>query len=434
MSVWNDLGFRGNLYEIDPVPPTEEGERLLVGRAHELSQLKMYLTSSSTHPTIEGQNGVGKSSLVAVAGFQTMREFERKRTTQLLIPLREPFQLDGHATADDFARKVYFAVAQAFIDNHELLKSTGRKIPDTAQVREWLNSPVFVSRQGGAQVIVAGANYGQGTVANEGSGFSEAGFRATVETWLRETFPSDEAGGFICLLDNLELLLTVQGARGLLESLRDSLLSRAGLRWVLCGARGIMRGAASSSRLQGVLSDPLELQPIPDDVAPDVVARRIEVFSERLDAYAPVEPQGFKHLFEVGNRNLRNALKYCEDFTFWQQREQVFPTDPEEKHGLLEPWMAYQSDAYLQATAGVGNRAWEVFDTIVNMGGAASPSDYSALGFETSQAFRGQVKPLEDAQLVESSVDDSDKRRRSIEITGRGWIVRYHRSGYQLPS
>ncbi len=60
----------------------------------------MYLTSSSTHPTIEGQNGVGKSSLVAVAGLQMKRAFEREDTTQLLIPLRERFQLDSAATAE----------------------------------------------------------------------------------------------------------------------------------------------------------------------------------------------------------------------------------------------------------------------------------------------------------------------------------------------
>jgi DNA-binding MarR family transcriptional regulator len=74
-----------------------------------------------------------------------------------------------------------------------------------------------------------------------------------------------------------------------------------------------------------------------------------------------------------------------------------------------------------------------VFDGIVDMGGSASPSDFEALGFESTQAFRGQVKALEDAQLVESSVDDSDKRRRLIEVTSRGWIVRYQRSGYELP-
>lgn len=154
----------------------------------------------------------------------------------------------------------------------------------------------------------------------------------------------------------------------------------------------------------------------------------------RLDSYAPVEPRGFRHLYEVGNRNLRNALKYCEDFTFWQQQEDAFPTNPEDKLGLLEAWMAVVSEEYLKATAGVGNRGWEVFDGIVEMGGSASPSDYPELGFESTQAFRGQVKALEDARLVESSVDDTDKRRRSIEVTGRGWIVRYHRSGYELPT
>lgn len=195
LSVWTDLGFRGNLYEIDPVPPTEEGERLLVGRAAELEQLRLYLTSSSTHPTIEGQNGVGKSSLVAVAGFQLKRAFQREATTQLLIPLRERFQLDGAATADAFARQVYFAVAQAFIDNHDLLKKTQRKVPDIEHIRDWLNSPIFVSRQGGVQVLGSGSTYGQGSGANEGAGFSEAGFRATVERWLSEMFPSDERAG-----------------------------------------------------------------------------------------------------------------------------------------------------------------------------------------------------------------------------------------------
>lgn len=433
VTVWTDLGFRGNLYQIDPVPANAEGERLLVGRDEELTRLRMYLTSSTTHPTVEGQNGVGKSSLVAVAGFQVKRDFEQGRTKQLLIPLRERFQLDTATTADAFARRVYFDVADAFVENHDLLKSTGRTVPDVGDVREWLRSPLFTSRQGGVQVLGSGPSYGQGTSPNDSAGFSEAGFRATVESWLRDVFPSDEDGGFICVLDNLELLLTVQGARGLLESLRDSLLSKPGLRWVLCGARGIMRGAASSSRLQGVLSDPMDLRPIPDDLVAEVVARRIEVFQERLDSYAPVEPDGFRHLYEVGNRNLRNALKYCEDFTFWQQTDHAFPDTPEDKRALLEVWMSVVAEEYLNATEGVGRRGWEVFDGIVEMGGTASPSDYEELGFESTQAFRGQVKALEDAQLVESSVDDSDRRRRSIEITGRGWIVRYQRSGYEVP-
>jgi hypothetical protein len=435
VTIWTDLGFYTNPYAVEPVPANEEGERLFVGRDEELRVLRMYLESSAAHPTIEGQNGVGKSSLVAVAGFQASRDFEREDTAQLLIPLRERFQLDKSTIPDEFARRVYFAVAQAFIDNHDLLlKSAAEEVPNVDQVKAWLNAPIFTSREGGFSVAGTGGSYGQGSAPNETTGFSEAGFRTTVDRWLRAVFPSRDAGGFICVLDNLELLETAQGARFTLESLRDSLLNKQGLRWVLCGARGIMRGAASSPRLQGVLADPIELRPIPDDVVQDVLARRIEVFQARLDSYAPVEPDGFRHLYEVGNRNLRNALKYCNDFALWQQSEGgPFPERPDEKFEQLETWMAYLADRYQEDTSGVGNRGWEVFNGIVKMGGSAAPSEFTALGFESPQAFRGQVKPLEDAQLVESSIDDTDKRRRLIEVTSRGWIVQYQRSGYELP-
>jgi hypothetical protein len=70
---------------------------------------------------------------------------------------------------------------------------------------------------------------------------------------------------------------------------------------------------------------------------------------------------------------------------------------------------------------------------IVDRGGSISPSDFADFGFDSPQAMRGQMRSLEDAVLVESSVDDTDKRRRLIEITARGWIVNYHRSGYQTP-
>jgi hypothetical protein len=164
-----------------------------------------------------------------------------------------------------------------------------------------------------------------------------------------------------------------------------------------------------------------------------VVRRRIDVFRVDLSAYVPVEPEGFRHLYDVGNHNLRNALKYCEDFALWQQKENQLPEDLVDKLGLIEAWMAVTADRYLEDTKGVGDRGWQVFDAIVTLGGEVSPSDYEVFGFNTSQAFRGQVKPLEEAQLVQSNVDESDERRRLIAVTSRGWIVRYKRAGYELP-
>lgn len=66
MSIWNELGFTQNPYSPRPISGDELGASLLVGRDTELAQLQDYIASSDTHPTLEGANGVGKTSLVAV--------------------------------------------------------------------------------------------------------------------------------------------------------------------------------------------------------------------------------------------------------------------------------------------------------------------------------------------------------------------------------
>ncbi len=50
---------------------------------------------------------------------------------QLLIPLPDAFQMSPSGTLEDFIRRLYFAVGQAFIDNHELIKRGAGEAPTT---------------------------------------------------------------------------------------------------------------------------------------------------------------------------------------------------------------------------------------------------------------------------------------------------------------
>ena len=95
--------------------------------------------------------------------------------------------------------------------------------------------------------------------------------------------------------------------------------------------------------------------------------------------------------------------------------------------------MATSAEKALADISGVGDRAWQVFDGIVSRGGSISPADFGEFGFETPQAMRGQMRALEGSMLVETSVDETDQRRRLIEVTSKGWIVNYQRSGYKTP-
>jgi hypothetical protein len=418
MSFWNELGFRENPYSTTPIPATAEGERLLVGRDKELSAIERLITSSASHPTIEGDNGVGKTSLVSVAGYRLMEAFVNERSQQLFIPLAEPFQLVSVDEAELFRRSVYFAVARAFIDHHELIMKKSLGAPDVADVKRWLDEPLLRDRNLGISVVGSGGSLGTTTAVNDASGWSESGFQARVESWLLECFPTREAGGFIAVIDNLELLETSQKARALLEALRDTTLSRPGLRWVLCGARGIVKSSASSARLAGVLANPLELQPIADNDIPLMIDRRIKAHAAHDDVYVPVNAGGFAFIYERLNRNLRDAFNMAESYAL-----ELDPANlPDDPLDALAVWFADQAVESLQATR-LPPRPWKVFDDLVANGGSCSPSDFDVFGFNSPEAFRAPVKNLEDANLVISAKDDIDKRRKTISVTTRGWLV-----------
>lgn len=430
LSLWNELGFRSSPYETNPIPPTEQGDQLLVGRNKELSRLVRYLTSSGLHSTIEGDNGVGKSSLVAVAGYRLKRDFENQLSAQAVIPMGDSFQLSAEDSANEFRARVMYAVARAFIDHRDLLKHGGLNVPEVKAVDSWLNKPVFSQNGGGATVAGFGAQSNRGSQPNTSQGFTDAGFVQTVTKWLRDCFPSRESGGFLCVIDNLELLETSRATRTLLESIRDDVLALPGLIWVLCGARGIVRTAASSPRLEGRLAEPMELLPVDDSDVIEAIRRRIDLFKVDASAVAPVGPAGFRHLYDVLNRNLRNALKYSEDFSFWIADNVDDGWNSEDADQLLQIWLSEKADDALRDTK-ITPRAWAVFDGIADSGGSVSPSNYEQFGFNSLQAMRPHVSSLEQANLAISAVDDTDKRRRTIMLSPRGWLVRYARSNYK---
>jgi len=64
----------------------------LVGRSDELRKLKRVLTSTHSLATVEGDNGAGKSSLVAIAGYQLYRDVRLVKTAVPIVALRDHFQ------------------------------------------------------------------------------------------------------------------------------------------------------------------------------------------------------------------------------------------------------------------------------------------------------------------------------------------------------
>jgi hypothetical protein len=421
MSIYDQWGLSDNPFQTTALPPTKHGSNLLIGREVDLKKLKARLNNPPKLPTLEGLNGVGKSSLVNVAAYECYQSFLADPDQPLLIPCRKIFQLRTDQDLDDFIDDVLREVAQSLIDHDEQVRDFATKgLHQSASLNKWLNLTQVKSFQGGA----GGLSVGLGAALNTGDGFSRSGFRKAVTTWLEELFPTARDGGVVCTIDNLELLQTSDAARRQLEAIRDELLTLPGLRWVLCGALGIVLGVASSPRLEGLLHTPLELGGVDDSFLEDIYNSRQMSFSCSETPYLPITVKDFRRLYDILARNLRSLFAKADDYCQWVA-ERDKPAAEDEKTKVFDEWLTQLSDKALRASqTQLTPRAWEVFNLAITLG-TFSPSDFAKFGFNSIPAFRPYVRDLEGAALLVSTQDDSDKRRKTIQVTPQGWFVGY---------
>jgi DNA-binding MarR family transcriptional regulator len=420
--LYQGWGFTSSPFQTTALPPSDLGERLLVGREVELSSLQRKISSGPKIATLEGLNGVGKTSIVNVAAYRLFRGHVDRGAGALYIPCRKIFQLNPHQDGQSFIDCVLMEVAQTLIEQGKAIRNTGVKI-QTEYVDRWMNSPQLTSFQAGVWVLQGGSQ----RETNTSTGFERSGFRKWVFTWLEEIFPSLVSGGIICTIDNLELLQSSESARALLERLRDELFNVPGLRWVLCGALGIVYGVVASPRLEGYLHKPIEVLGINGQYAAEILTSRVRAYA--LDAnsyYLPLRREDFARLYRLLKGNIRSVLSYSDDYCQHVADSGKEPTEDQMTYTFTK-WLKNQcSCAYDAVRQELRPKAIEVFRVAAAVGGVFSPSDFESFGFNSIPAFRPHIRDLEAAGLVVSTQDDGDKRRKTIQVTPKGWMVDAH--------
>lgn len=432
-SIWPQFGFRENPYSHETLPANEEGDYLLVGRDREVQELQRKIGSGGTHASLEGPIGVGKSSLLAVAGYRMAVSSVQAGAGELYLPALRFFQ--ASEDIDKFEAEVYWTLMQTLIENVDAFHRASLPLPDTAQLDKWLNSPQYRDASGQLSVLGTGAGAGGGSTPNTSEGFQQSGFPSAVREQLDRCFPGRSAGGIVCVLDNLELLQDSQTARSTLDAMRDRIFDIPQLRWVLCGSRGIV-SRARSERLSGVFEMPMRLGPLEHEAAVDLVARRIEHYGTG-NAVAPVTPTGFEFIYRAINKNLRDALSYAHQFAEWMYTEYLAehkPIPPEpDRDGLLEVWMTERADQAFDDARGVQARAWQFFQDLAKAGGRAGSAEWERFGYTHQQQMTNAVTQLADVNLMVRETDPENAARTVNAITAQGWLVYFNRNRYTLP-
>lgn len=436
-SFYNNWGFIANPFQITPLKADEEGYELIAGRDKELKTIIQKLKNPPKVVTIEGSIGIGKTSLVNVATYKLFEEYKSKNSTQLFLPCIKSFQLDNNHSSDDFILDVLLSVCQTLLKYNDELSEYRPDIRITKELNQWLNSPMLKGHQGSFSISIpgvggVGGGTGNSISTNNATGFLKSGFQKTVIDLLSNLFPSG-IGGVVCIIDNLELLDETAKAKKLLEELRDRLLNTVGIRFVICGALGMVRGVFSSQRLEGILSKPIEIKAIDQKYSEEIFEKRRTHFAlDSSDYYLPIEVSSFNNLYIINNENIRNTISATDEYCSWIVEKEYHPISEDEKTDRYTEWFSNEGLSKLEAVEkSMNDRLWSILVKAKELGGEFSQSDYEIFGYKSAQAFRPSIKRLEEVNLFQSIKDDTDKRRKTISVTTSGFIVYYFKYEFE---
>lgn len=448
------IGLTENPFLVHALSSDERGKRLLIGRDDELMSVAQRLHKHGKITCLDGHVGVGKTSLVNVAAFNCFQAYLQGETPQLLIPALHSFQLKKDGNADQFCTEVFQGVAQTLLEYRTHLEqydTAGLALP---HLDSWLNSPIVehlnMASSGGASIGIpglgasVGSNRSNTKQVNQSAGFSQNGFDTLVKKWLNEIFAVQGNGGVVCVIDNIELLETGTAARRLLEALRDKLFNVNGLRWVFCGANGVIHSLAASPRLTAFLSTPvLNVDNIAPDSIEDLVKARLNEFStdpEKAENDLPITFEDLRFLYRVVNCNLRDLLGLADEFCEFCAQAGKPLRVKESKHEKFNRWLEKATtERYDALSSRVSQNAWAVLDVAMSQlfkgnFGAADYSSFnqnSTIPFEKS-TFSKWLRELVKLGLLSKSFDedhgDDDGFNRDVfSVTAKGALVHYAR-------
>ena len=251
-------------------------------------------------------------------------------------------------------------------------------------------------------------------------------------------------GGVVCVIDNLELLESGAAARRTLEALRDRLFTVNGLRWVFCGANGVIHSLAASPRLASFLSTPIiDVGHVaPFSIAP-LFRTRLKEFSTdpaQAEKRLPLRIQDLEMLYVAVNFNLRDLLGVADDFCEHMHSIGATGMTDDQKEKRFKKWLDQATKGrYQSLQSRLPTDGWGILDFAMSdeCKGTFGVGDYEAFNSNSKKTvspakFTKWLKDLVKLGLLSKTLDDDaaldDGFKRDVfTVTAKGALIHYAR-------
>lgn len=394
VNMWEDLGFTGNPYDQKALSVTPEDRKLLINRTIELQTLSTLANAGKGIIIVEGGVGVGKTSLVNAMQYDLLHQKKNK-----ILPSFQKIEL----TQDNIEPKNFilstfsnmiFSLEK--LTNTDLAKQSGILREGKLLVAQ----TVQYGLAGNLQAFGFGAGISKSPSVNPPAAVTLPSILNTMDKWVQYVSKNtDYDGPAVIPVNNMDVL-DDQEIVAFLNSMRDTLIDRPNMLWILIGRKGLFSLLESKARRVSeiITGQPVILQPLSLTDVYNAIQTRIELLSKNKKGAKDgiVSDEIVKILYDTSQGEIRYIFKRITDIIlkFRGQYPSVSKIPLEvAKSTIIEFAKSHIS------TLNLSPRELDVLKHIVK-NGAIRTKDYSSLGLPTPQALSKYLTTFHKKNLV----------------------------------
>ena len=344
--IWDDLGYKRNIYFKEPLPIDKLGVNLLSGRDLEIVDFLNDCTNDNKClKVISGDVGIGKTSFANACQFVCYSENKLNVSAEpkaKLLPSFKKIELNNHDNINSFSIKAIISLTTN-INSHFI--NEGKKIPGPIKeyIDYWTKIKLKTSSGGlsiGATILGSGGQIDRQTDTFEANEVRDQ--LAAFENLLRLILNLTNISGIFMLIDNIDTIDNKHIIR-ILDEIRDSYFTLNNVYWILIGQKGLGEIISGGSRRLGgyLTGSEISLSKISSSMFLNAIQEREKAFriTDKEDMkrfknrrkkisklikgqevpdysiYPPLDEQTHKMIYEFAHFELREAFKICYDIT-----------------------------------------------------------------------------------------------------------------------
>ncbi len=423
--IWRKLGFKKDIFFVEPLVPTEEDMALFVGREDEAKQYLIdTLSSTRALKIVSGDIGVGKTTFVNACqyfSYSGKLPFEFDYDVPKVLPCFEKLQLMNKMTLEEFSTQVIISVCKSIVYHCDAIK----KEPPQ-QIQEILN--FFLNLyydndgkgfSGGISVLGSGYQFGKNQ-ATRGINIlrnSKIVLKNLVEITRKEL---DFEGVFVTV-NNLEILRQDDILRFFNEG-RDELFDIQGIYWTFIGYKGV--GNIIEQRAKRVADyfsgTELNIAPLSFKTTKKIIDTRVEALRNRDDANCPLDDDTIQRIYSLSMNETRETLKICNEIVKRvmkiQPSIQVIPPQI-----AMSAFMEYAHD-YARNIVLTQKNIQLLAEMYIRK--ICRSNDHKEFGYQTASGFVSALNSLVDKRLLSvKSEENTVGMSKYYQITGLAVIT-----------